>query len=171
MLLESLRMMLAYDTWANGRLFDMVAQLDAAQFPASGAASFGSVHDTLAHLISAQKLWLARLRGETDPRDLSAEAVADRVTMRAEWERITAATEAYLATLTDDDIAQIIRYTNTEGEPNAYPAWQLLFHMVNHAAQHRSEVATMLTQFGHSPGWLDFLYYLDLCNGTTVHDS
>ena len=37
-----------------------------------------------------------------------------------------------------------------------------MLHQVNHATQHRSEVAAMLTGFGHSPGWLDLIRYLDL---------
>jgi uncharacterized damage-inducible protein DinB len=36
-----------------------------------------------------------------------------------------------------------------------------MVHQVNHATQHRSEAAVMPTQFGYSPGWLDFLYFID----------
>jgi uncharacterized damage-inducible protein DinB len=34
-------------------------------------------------------------------------------------------------------------------------------HQVNHATQHRSEAALLLTRFGYSPGWLDLLVYVD----------
>jgi uncharacterized damage-inducible protein DinB len=56
----------------------------------------------------------------------------------------------------------MIAYTNTKGKPFAYPLWQLMLHQANHATQHRSENAAMLTRFGHSPGDLDFVLYLDL---------
>src|SRR5216117_3285151 len=42
--------------------------------------------------------------------------------------------------------------------------WQMI-HQVNHAIQHRSEAAVMLTKLGHSPGWLDLLYFVDLVGG------
>ena len=48
-----------------------------------------------------------------------------------------------------------------------------MLHQANHATQHRtplrgvlrSEVAAMLTQFGHSPGELDLLRYLEQQKG------
>ena len=51
-----------------------------------------------------------------------------------------------------------------QGERWAYPLWQQMIHQVNHATQHRSEAAVLLTQRGHSPGWLDLLYFVDLRN-------
>jgi uncharacterized damage-inducible protein DinB len=170
MLLETMRTLLAYDHWANGQLFDTVALLDADQYAATGVASFGSVHDTLAHLIYTQRLWLTRAQEVPMP-EFHPEAIADCAGLRDEWERVDAATHAYAATLTEPDMARVVRYTNDQGEPNAYLVWHVLFHLVNHAAQHRSEIAAMLTQFGHSPGWFDFLYYLDLRDGTTLHHA
>jgi uncharacterized damage-inducible protein DinB len=58
----------------------------------------------------------------------------------------------------------VIRYTNAKGETWAYPLWQMLIHQVNHATQHRSEAAMLLTQMGCSPGDLDLLIYVDALN-------
>jgi uncharacterized damage-inducible protein DinB len=35
-------------------------------------------------------------------------------------------------------------------------------HQVNHATQHRSEAAVMLTTLECSPGFLDLLYFVDV---------
>jgi uncharacterized damage-inducible protein DinB len=69
-------------------------------------------------------------------------------------------TQVFLAALTEDAMQSAIRYTNTAGQPQAFPLWQLMLHQVNHAMQHRSEVAVMLTHCKHSPGLMDFYYYL-----------
>jgi uncharacterized damage-inducible protein DinB len=39
--------------------------------------------------------------------------------------------------------------------------WQILVHILYHSAQHRSEMAEMLTRYGQSPGDLDFVFYLN----------
>jgi uncharacterized damage-inducible protein DinB len=43
--------------------------------------------------------------------------------------------------------------------------WQILFHQTNHAMQHRSEVALLMTDMGHSTGEMDFGYYIDTVVG------
>ena len=93
---------------------------------------------------------------------LNARQFADLASIRARWEGIEDETQAFVAGLTDAQLAGSVEYTNTEGERWVYPLWQQMIHQVNHATQHRSEAAVMLTQFGYSPGWLDFLYYVDL---------
>ena len=57
--------------------------------------------------------------------------------------------------------ARVVEYKNTHGERWAYPLWQQVVHQVNHATQHRGEVAAALTELGHSPGDLDLLIYID----------
>ncbi|HLL50859.1 MAG TPA: DinB family protein, partial [Thermomicrobiales bacterium] len=55
----------------------------------------------------------------------------------------------------------VVAYVNFQGETWTYPLWQQLLHQVNHATQHRSEAALLLTRLGQSPGMLDFLYFFD----------
>ena len=45
------------------------------------------------------------------------------------------------------------------GETHAYTLWHILFQLINHNTQHRSELAERLTTFGYSPGDLDFFLF------------
>ena len=86
---------------------------------------------------------------------------ADLPAIAARWAEIERATQTFVAGLGDADVARVIEYTNFQGERWAYPLWQQMMHQVNHATQHRSEAAVILTGLGSSPGGLDLLYFAD----------
>jgi uncharacterized damage-inducible protein DinB len=157
-----IRTLYDYNAWANRQILDSAAQLTPDQLRAAGSASFESIHETLVHTMSAQWMWLSRWQGSSpsamlDPADYAGVAAID-----ARWRRIEQDTQDFMAGLDDTALARVVEYTNTKGQRYEYPLWQLMLHQVNHATQHRSEAAAMLTQFGHSPGWLDLIRYLDL---------
>src|SRR5690348_9230780 len=62
-LIDVIRLMYGYNTWANERIMAQVAELTPEQYVASGNASFSSVRDTLVHTMSAQAIWLSRWQG------------------------------------------------------------------------------------------------------------
>jgi uncharacterized damage-inducible protein DinB len=159
-MLEGIRDLYAYSAWANARILDTAEQLTPEQFTTSGDG-FDSVRDTLVHTASVQWLWLERWR-ETSPPELWDPAdFADIAALRSRWEAVEAATSEYVATLREPDLARVMSYVNFQDERWAYPLWRQLLHQVNHATQHRSEAALLLTRLGYSPGWLDLLVYVD----------
>jgi len=88
--------------------------------------------------------------------------VPDLASIRAHWDVIERDTQALVTALDDIRLSAVVEYTNFKGEKWAYPLWQQMLHQVNHATQHRSEAAVLLTKLGHSPEWLDVLYFVDL---------
>jgi uncharacterized damage-inducible protein DinB len=162
MITDVIRSLYRYSAWANGRILDTAAGLDRDQLLAGAGASGESIRDTLVHTFGAQWLYLERWRGRS-PRSLPAPVeFPDFASVRARWNEIERATTLFVGGLTDAQIAAVVGYTNFEGERWAYPLWQQMLHQVNHATQHRSEAAMMLTRAGHSPGWLDYLYWIDV---------
>ena len=162
MICEAVQTLYRYNTWANLRILDTAAHLSREQIVTACGASFDSVRDTLVHTMSGQWIYLERWQGRSPSAGLDPRDSPDVASIRARWDGIERETQAFVARLSEPDLGRVIEYTNTKGERWAYPLWQQMIHQVNHATQHRSEAAVMLTQFGFSPGWLDFLYFIDL---------
>jgi len=150
-----------YNAWANACILDTAAQLDSHQLYVEARTSFGSVHATLVHIMNAQCTWLARWQ-DTSSMAIGPQNFPDLDVLRTRWDQIERETQSFVAACREADFERIIAYDNLQGERWAYPLWQQMLHQVNHATQHRSEVAMILSEWGYSPGWLDLLYFVDL---------
>ena len=159
---EDLRQLYAYNRWANARVFDAAARLDAGQFTKDLSSSFPSVRDTLTHILLAEWVWLRRWLGES-PRAPAYEPseFADAEAVRARLTEIERGQQDFLEGLTDDALTRTIDYVRITGEPGSYPLGSLLQHVVNHSTYHRGQVTTMLRQLGSQAPSTDFIYYLD----------
>ena len=65
----------------------------------------------------------------------------------------------FLDGLTEEALNGIIRYV-IPGAQRERIVWHILVDLILHAAQHRSEAAALLTKYGHSPGDIDFIFYV-----------
>ena len=161
MKLDLIRMVYAYSSWANNRILETAANLTDEQFSASVGASFPSVHETLVHTLGAQRLWLQRFQKQAPTSFLRINDLPDLASLQATWQEADREMQAFLDGLDEAALAEVIHYRNSAGEEFANPLWQTMSHQANHAMQHRSEVAVMLTQFGHSPGGLDMILFIN----------
>ena len=50
------RLMARHSRWANARLYDAVALLDAEDYHADRPAFFGSIHNTLSHILVGDRV-------------------------------------------------------------------------------------------------------------------
>lgn len=159
MTVDVIRLMYGFNTWANERVLARVADLTPGQYTASGSASYSSVRDTLVHTMWGQAHWLSRWQGQGDASDYDPNDYNDLEFLRARWRELDNDTYAFIARLDEVTLNQLVHY-RIRGEAFAYPLWQLMLHQVNHATQHRSEVAVILTEYGHSIGSMDMVVYL-----------
>lgn len=82
MIADHLRMLHAYNTWANSRVLDRVALVAAADYHAPiPGLNFGSLHATLVHVLVGELVWLARWQGDEPPEALKDARQADRLGM------------------------------------------------------------------------------------------
>jgi len=163
MIAAALRTLYDYNAWANAQILEASARLSREQLVRGVAgANFESLAGALVHTMGAQWVYLERWQGRS-PRSMPQAAdFADVPAIQTRWTEIERATHAFVADLGDGDVARVVEYTNFQGERWAYPLWQQMMHQVNHATQHRSEAAVILTELGCSPGGLDLLYFVDV---------
>lgn len=111
----------------------------------------------LAHALVADRVWLLRLQGD------STDGVAlwpdlDPSAIRALALRNADAYALYLNGL--EDLEATIDYTTSRGETYTSTVWDVLNHVLLHAAHHRGQVNTALRQAGHEPPWVDFIAWI-----------
>jgi len=146
-----------YAIWANERLLAQAARLEPAQLTQRLTKGAEPILPTFGHLVGADLRWFARWRGETPPPVTVAEFASLDV-VRRRWTELYPTRRAYIGGLDDAALRAPIQWVRDAGTVSL-PRWQAMLQCANHGTQHRSELAAMLTDFGQSPGDLDFVYY------------
>jgi uncharacterized damage-inducible protein DinB len=151
--------LLDYMYWANGRILDAAERLGPGEFSSSSAVTTRDLRSTLVHELDVEWSWRLNLQGRLseDEAELKADDYADVASLRAHWQRDEAEMRAWIASLTDDDLASDVASNLTK---DRRPLWQYLVHIVVHATQQQADAATLLTLAGQSPGELGYLEYL-----------
>ena len=150
-----------YNYWANKRILTASEKVSEKQFLAPSSFPYGSLRGTLVHILEWEYAWRMFIQQSnwSAPRlDGTEFPTLALIRTRANLEE--QAMRSYLATLSDKDMTSHKYYTNERGEPRDLILWHCLYHLVNHGTQHRSEAAALLTDYGCSPGNLDFTVYL-----------
>jgi len=142
-----------YHRWANRRLFDLAVGLgpEAVTRDMGKHWSFPTLKGMFAHVYGADRLWLARWKGESPKRIYGDADFASMADLRASWDALEAEQRAFVEGLSEVDLARPLEYQNTEGAQFRVALGPLLQHVVNHATHHRSEAATMITLISGSP--------------------
>lgn len=140
-----------YDRWANARMLGVAEGLSPELFLKDLGSSFGSIRNTLAHIISAEWAWLERWNGTSPKQMLDPTGFPDVAALRERWAQVEKDQRAFLDALTQERLEADVDYFNLQGQPVTLPLWQLMLHMVNHSSYHRGQVTTMLRQVGAKP--------------------
>lgn len=155
-------MMAAYNAWANRRLYAAAEALPEADYRADLGAFFRSVHGTLNHLVVADRIWLARFRGEPPPGLRLDQIVHDDRAALAEARRaLDAEIIGFVAGLTEARLDAPFTYRLiTRDEQVTQPMAPALAHFFNHQTHHRGQMHALLTRLtGEAPA-LDLIYFL-----------
>ena len=146
-ILEHFRRQFSYNLWANGEVLSRIKQVR----PESNRPL-----ELLGHILSAERLWLERIRHhpQTLPvwPELSVERCDSQVAaMARSW-------NDYFADLPLSGLTEEIAYQNTKGEPWSNTVHDILTHVLLHSAYHRGQIASIMRISGAQPAYTDFIH-------------
>jgi uncharacterized damage-inducible protein DinB len=139
--------MFNYDHWANRECLNALRAITP-QPP--------KVLRLLAHILSAQKLWLERL--QRVPQSVAvwpSSTIEDCADLADE---MLSAWNNYLTELPPADLEQEISYRNSKGESWSSRVEDIITHVLLHSAYHRGQVALEMRAVGLQPAYTDFIH-------------
>lgn len=159
MKIQDIQLLFEYNDWANQQILAMAEQVSLEQLTMPKVFGWGSLRGELVHVMDAEYAWRELLQNGIHIEELSPEDFGDVTAIRERWQQENEALQAYLHSLTDEDMLGTIHYEAFDRQYNRI-LWHCLLHVVNHGTQHRSVCAAILTDFGFSPGDIDFTRFL-----------
>lgn len=147
----------AHHAWATDALIAACEPLPPASLGAAVPGAYGSILDTLRHLVGADANYLAVLTGGRVGR--IDEAAMDLDALRAVMREHAAAWQDVVAGEVDADLVLIRR--RPDGSATEAPVSVRLAQALHHGTDHRSQVCTALTSLGVEPPDIDVWAWAD----------
>ena len=167
MTLDDIQLLYEYDRWANNRVFQAVSGLSLEQFTRDLGGSFGSVRDTLLHILAGEWTWLVYWREQSHGPALLAELRTRRESLfnpvsfpnvaavRSKWAEVEEDQIAFVSSLTNACLGKMLPYRTTQ-----LSLAHLMQHLANHSTYHRGQIALMMRQLDAEPMATDFHVFL-----------
>ena len=155
-------MLARYNKWANDRLYRMACALPEEAYRKNVGAYFGSLHGTLNHLLTADRIWMRRLTGSGDHLDKLNATVCDELqSLRTAREKEDERIVSFVESLDEAQLESQWDYRTLNGTPQRQPVGEILAHLFNHQTHHRGQAHMILTVLGVvEPDPLDLLIML-----------
>jgi uncharacterized damage-inducible protein DinB len=152
---EHAQLMARYNRWQNGSLYGAADGLGDAARRQDRGAFFRSIHETLSHILWADRIWLSRFGACERPEG----GIGGSTALHPDWQALKDARREMDKTIMDwahglDEAALSGDLTWFSGAANAEmsrPVWLLVTHIFNHQTHHRGQVHAMLTAAGAKP--------------------
>ncbi len=154
---DTLTTLYSHHLWANLALFERCAQLTSEQLAARIPGSFGSIAETMQHIVTSEQSYFSRIstgqrlnRPENAP-PLTMPEMIDSL-------RTTGAGLIEWAPKVQPNDTVVVDW---DGTPRDVPKTILLTQVINHATEHREQIKAILTELGIEPPDLQGWEYFD----------
>ena len=162
---DMLRWLYSFHAWTAPRVLDAARTLTDERLRQAGVIAGGtgdgSLFQTLAHIVGAETLWLARWSGQTHVPLPAARDYTDLGTLAAAWSIADREIGEMLGSLSPDALGRSVSYMSVARRVmEAFPLWQTILHMSNHTTHHRAEACVALTALGSPPASVDLVDFM-----------
>ena len=141
----------AHHVWATLRLVDLCLALSPEQLQTAVPGTYGSILETVRHLVGADSSYLFVTSGERTP--LIDEDRMELPELRGVMEGHGAAWSSILAQ--DPDPDAVLERRRDDGSETQAPMGIRLAQVLHHGTDHRSQICTALTTLGVEPPGID----------------
>jgi uncharacterized damage-inducible protein DinB len=164
MTLDVIKYFYHYNRWATELLLDALEGLSPDEYTADGTSGNGSIRDTLAHLLSVQYGWTSWFEekitiAQATQKLLTGEEIPTVADARRRWVPIAEQTDAYIATLSEEQLEGCITSTLPNDTTVEFVRWHLLLHLANHGTHTRAQIVAAIRRAGHDPGSVEMLAF------------
>ena len=149
-----------YNDWANDRIFALCRSLTDSQLDEPREMGFGSLRNTLFHILAAEEIWFERWNGDpwrafqTHADSLPIKDISARLHLVSDRRK------ALLDREHADGWRRIVQFKDGQGREFSVALRDLALHVANHGIHHRAQALSFLKSFGQTvPGGLDYLFY------------
>lgn len=146
-LIEHFRRQFVYDEWANREVL--------AGLRASAGGTTGPLK-LLAHVVSAERLWLERIRKQ--PQSMPVWPELTFGSCEAEINSLAKLWDEYLRQSTSATLSEEIEYSNSKGEAWTNRVDDILTQVLMHSSYHRGQIARQVRAGGEEPAYTDFIH-------------
>src|ERR1700758_153599 len=110
----------------------------------------------MAHIVSAERLWLERLQQQKQSYPVWPDFGLDQCV--SEITELPRLWHNYLTRMLPGELSETVNYKNSKGESWSNSVQDILTHVVMHSAYHRGQIAADMRGAGKAPAYTDFIH-------------
>lgn len=157
---KQFRSLFAYHAHLNRLMLDRASKLTDAQFNAPGIND-RSIRRLLFHIMNNDYAWRTSIETGRQPASLEPDDYMTVASLADAFAKEEAAFKSFFDRFSEEEIQADVHLTGDDGEEGVLPRWKVLEHLTLHSQQHHAELAYLLTNYGQSPGDLDYIDFND----------
>ena len=145
-----------YNNWANQQVLEACQKLNEEQLAAAMPGTYGTIRDTLEHIIEGEAFYVGLLTGNRPKPPFQWETKPGFTEMRDYAVRVGSA----LVDAIHQIHATSMVHEEDQGNTFHYQALAIFIQVINHGVEHRTNITTILSAGQHTPPAVDGWGYL-----------